>query len=185
MNANHEPKTETLPEIIARLGITATATNVPENPNAQSGDWSKSAHHWHVKLNRYTVGENRDLLTYYSQGAAHVEKRPYLFGMGPRDLYNSLPKPGARNLSIMQAEMMPKVWQPTKPTVEDVLSCLCMDSSGYDSARDFEGWAEDYGYSPDSRNAEKTWRIVGEQSRELRQFLGSDYDAVLIAAQEF
>lgn len=66
------------------------------------------------------------------------------------------------------------------PTAADVLDCLASDSAGYADADDFEAWAEDYGYDPDSRKAERTYRIVGRQAERLEAFLGTETYAVLL-----
>ena len=58
------------------------------------------------------------------------------------------------------------------PTLEDVLSCLVMDASGYENSRNFEDWASDYGFDTDSRTAERTYQTVAEQSKALRHLLG-------------
>jgi len=63
------------------------------------------------------------------------------------------------------------------PACEDVLDCLLADAAGYEQARDFEDWASEYGYDPDSRNAEAVWRAVAEQTRRLRLFLGLRFEA--------
>jgi hypothetical protein len=58
-----------------------------------------------------------------------------------------------------------------EPTAYDVLSCLLLDAASYDNARDFETWAEEYGYDPDSRKAERIYEKVGEQRDALIDFL--------------
>lgn len=60
-----------------------------------------------------------------------------------------------------------------KPTAADVLDCLASDASGYDNARNFEDWASEYGYDTDSRKAYGTYQILGEQAKQLRQWLGN------------
>jgi hypothetical protein len=67
----------------------------------------------------------------------------------------------------------------TDPTAADVMNCLISDAAGYDNARSFEEWADEYGCDPDSRETERTYKLIGEQSACLRRFLGDDYDAYL------
>jgi hypothetical protein len=55
---------------------------------------------------------------------------------------------------------------------EKILDCLIGDAWGYENARGFEDWAGEYGYDPDSRKAESTWKAVGELAQALAQFLG-------------
>lgn len=66
-----------------------------------------------------------------------------------------------------------------RPSAADVLNCLASDASTYDQARGFEDWAADLGFDTDSRKAERIYREVGKQARELRAFLGDKYDAYL------
>lgn len=58
-----------------------------------------------------------------------------------------------------------------EPTAEDVLRCLILDAREYDNARDFEEWAEELGYDPDSRKAEALYHQIGEARDELIEFL--------------
>jgi hypothetical protein len=67
-----------------------------------------------------------------------------------------------------------------EPKLEDVLNCLASDASGYDNARSFEDWCNEYDYDTDSRESEATYNAVKEQSEELKSFLGdSDYATLL------
>lgn len=66
------------------------------------------------------------------------------------------------------------------PTVVDVLSALCMDSDVIDYPR-FEDWAENLGFDPDSRSAEKTYRECLETALVLRAAIG---DAALSELRE-
>lgn len=71
-----------------------------------------------------------------------------------------------------------------EPTAADVLDCLASDASGYENAsgllRSFEGWAREYGYDPDSRKAERTFKTVQKQSQQLAVVLGTDaYNTLL------
>lgn len=59
-----------------------------------------------------------------------------------------------------------------EPQAEDVLDCLASDSVGVENARDFKDWCADYGYDPDSRKAERTFRVCRLQAAKLKQFLG-------------
>lgn len=66
------------------------------------------------------------------------------------------------------------------PTLADVLDCLASDASGYENARTFEEWYAEYGYDPDSRRAERTFRVVQQQATRLFTLLGREnYDALL------
>jgi len=66
------------------------------------------------------------------------------------------------------------------PTLESVLDCLASDAAGYDNAQSLEDWASEYGYSEDSRKAEKIYRTVGEQADKLKALLGPSAYAALL-----
>lgn len=72
----------------------------------------------------------------------------------------------------------------TDPTSRGVLDCLLSDASGADNARSFEEWASEYGYSNDSRKAEKVYRAVERQTIKLKSLLGADYDTFLEAERD-
>lgn len=64
-----------------------------------------------------------------------------------------------------------------EPDPIDVLDCLVSDASG--AYQDFETWASDLGFDPDSRKAERTYRTVVRQTKRLRAFLGPEYDRAM------
>lgn len=66
-----------------------------------------------------------------------------------------------------------------EPTAADILNSLASDASGYEDARSFEDWCSEYGYDTDSRKAENIYRTIGKQAKQLKQFLGDDYDTLL------
>lgn len=61
------------------------------------------------------------------------------------------------------------------PTIEEVLDCLASDSASIVDSPNFEEWAEDFGYDPDSRQAERTYSAVRAQASRLLVFLGENY----------
>jgi hypothetical protein len=69
------------------------------------------------------------------------------------------------------------------PKLAAVLECLASDASSLDNARDFEDWAGDYGYSTDSRKAEKIFSTVTKQAARLKRFLGDDAYTELLRAE--
>lgn len=66
------------------------------------------------------------------------------------------------------------------PDVSEVLDSLMSDSSYFENARDFEDFASELGYDPDSRKAFRLFQICGRQAARLRKFLGeSAYKTLL------
>lgn len=69
-------------------------------------------------------------------------------------------------------------WKPPRPklpTSYHVISCLEKDEPD----TDFERWAREFGYDPDSRRAEATWKAVLEQWNRVREFFTPDELEVL------
>lgn len=64
-----------------------------------------------------------------------------------------------------------------------VLECLLSDAVGYVNASGFQDWASDYGYDPDSRKAEHTYRQVGKLTERLSRWLGEDFDDYLFRTE--
>lgn len=66
------------------------------------------------------------------------------------------------------------------PSGSDVLDCLASDAGGIENCQSFEDWASGYGYSPDSRKAEKVYQLCRDEADKLRRFLGNvDFDFLL------
>lgn len=57
------------------------------------------------------------------------------------------------------------------PIVADVLSCITSDAASIEAARDFEDFADELGYSSDSRKAERIYKACQQQTRKLKRFL--------------
>jgi len=67
-----------------------------------------------------------------------------------------------------------------RPSPADVLNCLASDAAGVDNAGGFEDWAAEYGYDPDSRRAEKTYRLCERQTEKLKALLGPEAFKALV-----
>ena len=65
------------------------------------------------------------------------------------------------------------------PTADDVLDCLAADSSGVEGLS-FDEWARGFGYDPDSRKAERIYKVCQRQAKRLRHFLGEKAYLVLL-----
>lgn len=62
----------------------------------------------------------------------------------------------------------------SEPSVSDLLECLILDASVVDRSQSFEDWADEYGYDPDSRKAERLYKTVEVESLRLKEFFGDD-----------
>lgn len=58
-------------------------------------------------------------------------------------------------------------FQKVAPKLEDVTHSLLGDGSAYFDAQQFEDWAADLGYDPDSRKAEATFKACDEIGRAM------------------
>lgn len=124
-------------------------------PTKDDDDWEHYA--WSVTLNRGSV----TLTVPYRMGTAHVTKT------------------AKRSYHHEWAESLPR-YEPTPPTAASVLDSLAVDSSTWEEARDFEEFASNLGFDPDSRKAERMYNECGEQAKRLRHFLGREaYDTLL------
>lgn len=191
--------TETTPaarlaDIIERIGLSMTATPAAHNPNMIDPP-GKGASHWLCVITREGWTSREAFAVPFTQGAAYrrwnAEKIRRYHGTYTRsEIARLSPVIGGRGLggapeSIALRELREECSEPTPPTLEAVLRCLAMDALGYDNARNFDEWASEYGYDTDSRKAEKTYRVIGEQAKELRVVLGStNYDELLRIAPE-
>jgi len=68
-----------------------------------------------------------------------------------------------------------------EPDVESVLSCLASDSSALD--QDFENWASDLGYDPDSRKALRIFETCKRQAIRLEKFLAQELFDLLLKCE--
>lgn len=58
--------------------------------------------------------------------------------------------------------------------MESVLDSIASDAAGITNNPTFLEWAQEYGFDPDSRQAEHTHRMVERQAKQLNRFLGDD-----------
>jgi hypothetical protein len=68
------------------------------------------------------------------------------------------------------------------PSLIDVLGCLQSDMVGLSDS--FEGWASDYGYDIDSREAERTYKAIEKQSASLLRVWGKDLFNAFLACEQ-
>lgn len=71
------------------------------------------------------------------------------------------------------------------PTVQDVLYCLIQDALSVETATGFEDWASDAGYDTDSRKAERLYKACCKEQKQLRRFLGTDFNTFAEAFQDY
>ena len=68
----------------------------------------------------------------------------------------------------------------SEPDAADVLDCLASDAGSIEYVSGFEEWANELGFDPDSRKAERTFEVSRRQSLALKRFLGDElYETLL------
>ena len=61
-----------------------------------------------------------------------------------------------------------------QPSVGDILHCLRLDAQTLEDSNDFESWADELGFNPDSRKDERIYLACVTQTRELRGVIGHE-----------
>ena len=103
-----------------------------------------------------------------------IAENPNMGGM-PRNWLSTL-KMGRRQMTVPFSQ---GIAHKAEPTADDVLDCLVSDAHGYENSRDFTDWANEYGYDPDSRRAEKIYNAVKIQSAKLEKFAGNKHGELM------
>jgi len=173
-------ETTTMAEFIEAHGLTMEVVPAAANPNLADSEWE--ADHWSVTIK----GSRGSITLPYSMGIGHR-----VWAKNARDAFHYGNFPGVQAHSVKPGErvphMRPIVWEnlkpytrPTPPDLACVLDSLASDASSYENARNFDEWASEYGYDTDSRKAEKTYRSVGDQAKELLHLLGREVYEILV-----
>lgn len=172
----------TIHEFIEKHGLSMTAEPRNNNPNMDS---NTEMDHWLCGLRRPGMTAPKDAFWVpFSQGIGHRRwkvnpSRVLDWTDHDRKRFGYKPGGPVSHLFLSQRTLWAEqvaaaLIEPAPPRLADVLDCLASDANGYDNSRNFEDWASDYGYDTDSRKAEATYRIVAEQAKGLRYFLGDN-----------
>lgn len=161
-------------EAIDKHGLTIESRFVPFSRSRNKAEKNKSLN-WSVTLRK----NGREVLTTdYSAGVAHcpayqeaTKGKPFGRGMSVDeqkaiDLETETGKTHGKRGTIIGSG------KPITPDSVNVIWCLIMDS-GVLYSGGFEDWAADYGYDPDSRNAESIYRQCLESALKLQASLGA------------
>lgn len=70
------------------------------------------------------------------------------------------------------------------PEMPDVLDWVAAEAAVVETARDFEEWALQIGFDPDSRHAERVYRAWRRQTSNLRKLLGDEHYEQLLWTTE-
>jgi hypothetical protein len=120
---------------------------------------------------KWTVVLTRDGATY---------DLPYKMGLGHQQTKCGQPMPslGRYNAVIpcQHSRCHNAGWQPTPPTLYDVLTALKADAPRGEA---FEEWAPNLGYDTDSRRALDIYVACQKSEMLSRRFFGSDWERIL------
>lgn len=106
----------------------------------------------------------------YFTGLGHRKAPEWKFGVSGYD-GGPAPRPGT-----LLHETWQKQAKPQEPHPADVLYSLILDASAV--GQSFASWCADFGYDPDSRKAEATYRACQENADKLTRV----FDSVALAA---
>lgn len=150
------------------LGLSIDCAFVPFSQSRNAKEKWQSLN-WRVTLKR----NGRDILeTDYSQGIAHC---PAYSIKGKYGQANAIAIEIEKGRIAKKAFGDGRYFESRKPiappSLADVLSSLCMDSDVLNYAN-FEQWAKNFGYDPDSRKGEAIYRQCLEIALTLRAAIG-------------
>ncbi len=118
----------------------------------------------------------------FRNGDRELWRTNYSMGVGHIPGYSETEYPSERahmeQVAISSgriASARDKFWRGKKilPKLADVIYCLVSDADVLNYSN-FEDWANEFGYDPDSRSAEKTYKQCLDSALSLRTLLGED-----------
>lgn len=144
-------------------------------------DWEggdKQSAKWNCVIRE--VASGRAMETSYTMGSAYRVWKKNATTLIQREIAQRArgeraTSPGGATIHFMENT------EPMRPTLAAVLEALVTDAASFDDAIDYEDWASNFGYDPDSRHGEKIYNACGEQSRGLRRLLGAYAHGELMA----
>ena len=157
---------------MAEYGLRVGSEFLPFSSSRNAGEKHRSLN-WKVTLRRDTPGRSTAILTTdYMAGMAHCPSYPK---GGRLSVYDDqrCAKECEYGYALYAKGAEMNMRRPILPDPCDVLSSLALDASILD-AGSFEDWASEFGYDPDSRKAEATYRACLEIALKLRQGLGDE-----------
>lgn len=173
---NTQPQPQTLQAAILSLGLSITSEFVPFSKSRNANEKQPSLN-WRVTLRQ---NDRAILTTDYMAGCAHCPsyklKDPYY-----RRQAIALECEQGRKAKVLWENHAMATREPILPSTPDVIYSLVSDADvlNYGS---YEEWASNFGYDPDSRKGETTYRMCLEIALKLRAALGDTGLTTLQAA---
>lgn len=190
---NERDEPEQLADLCIALGITVECKEGARGPRIEAlGDKPWKADGWTVTL--HFAG--RTHVTDYWCGIGHREigrdakdaqgqtlaRVPFVANPRASEGWRRFPEDGealrdalhARRVTLWEIE---HAWyRPKPPSVADVLGSLLSDAQCAANARNFDDFASDLGYDPDSRTAERVYNACIVIFRDMHNFCGEHYE---------
>lgn len=175
------PKEQIL-QVAGELGLTMTAEFVPFSQSRNKAEKMPSLN-WLVTISRNVfngglIGKEYEVLTTdYMAGCAHAPgyKRGDRSVIGAEvvrwECENGVPGRWSDNANVYRD--IRRVGKPIEPDFAAVINSLALDYSVIDYSN-YEDWAPDVGYDPDSRKGEAIYRACLEIALKLRSAIGED-----------
>lgn len=164
--------TETITEYVKRAGITLEAVPGPTNQHLPDPEMG----HFTVTL---TNARGDRITTPYSVGVGILE------WWGNENLKGAMRALTGLNRRCLAyesewAKIKPRIMRGYKPDADEILDCLVSDASCVIDLQSFSEFAQDMGYEmKDLEKAEQAYRACQDTARQLKRFLGADFDHVL------
>lgn len=155
----------TIEKTLKILGLSCTFEFIPFSQSRNKAEK-------HMSLNyRVTCLKNGRpfLTTDYGMGSAHVPGQTKLTGYDKREIVRLSCETG--RVQVVKSHGIYATKTAILPKIEDVYYSLVLDSDVLDYSN-FEQWASEFGYNPDSIKGEKVYRACLEISLALRGAVG-------------
>lgn len=169
---------EQVKAILAAANVTYAAEFVPHRLSRNAGKKPKCLN-WKISFSRPGV---EALYTDFSQGLGYVPKIGMGTSPGSSARVNRFQRTSEEHAAEHGEYMLSSAseWRRRKlppPSAASVLSCLILDA--WALAYSFEGWASEFGYDADSREAEAVYHRCCDNGRALRRIFSRDVLAQL------
>lgn len=160
----------------SKYGLISEFTYVKPADRPASTFWDREHLCWKVVLRRH--GVTKELVLYYRAGIGHIPtlKKMSCYTLNEKKNVDYAVEKGVYpRHGDWNSDAVFMAWQKIPaPDIGDLLECLRSDCGVIDySTDDYEAWAADYGFDPDSRQGEALFRECMRIASTLRVMLGA------------
>lgn len=155
-----------LDQFIGSLGLEYDAKFVPASKAIDADDWDSI--HWEITLSN--SGHHNPMSFPYRQGVGHLPGFPTSRTINMQNNMKQALETGLYPKD-WNAQDFPRLYNLPFPELRDVLYCVVMDADALNYSC-FEDWADNLGYSSDSRKAETIYNTCLRQALTFRLLIG-------------